>query len=214
MSYSIKNLVLGMVETNTYLVTNLQTKKAVVIDPAEYTESLENAVKQAGADHIAYIFITHRHFDHLLGAYDLKRLTGAKIVIPELEAEALTDETISRAPGMQKFVKPDILIKDGDEIDLDGLKFKFIQTPGHTAGGCCILMEDVIFSGDTLFAGTVGRTDLPTGSYTQILQSVRKLAALPQNYRVLPGHGEETTLDRERKYNPYMGDRNDYDSLY
>lgn len=213
MKASIQRLVLGAIDTNCYLVTDQETGKGVLIDPALYNDELEQVLQQLGEGNLSYIFLTHRHYDHLLGVYDVKQRTGAQIVIPELEAAALTDDTVSRArPGTQQYVEPDILVTEGSEITLGGLTFRFLITPGHTVGGCCIVMEDVMFSGDTLFEGTVGRTDLPSGSYLQIMQSVARLAALEGDYRVLPGHGEETTLSRERKYNPYMKDAN-YASL-
>ena len=208
MRYRIKKCVIGVFDTNVYFVTDEETGKSAVIDPAYFSKELEDEVSALGPENIEYILLTHRHFDHIMGVYDLKKLTGAKVVISENDAVALTDENESQAfdimPGEQKYLEADIRVKDGDEIKLGRLTFKFVSTPGHTVGSCCIFMDNVIFSGDMLFKGTVGRTDLKTGSYSQIIESAKKLAVLESDYRVLPGHGEETTLDFEKKYNPYL----------
>ena len=212
MGHEVKRLIVGPIETNVYIVKDTETGEAAVIDPAEYSSELEAEIEAIGRENVKYIFLTHRHFDHIMGVYELKRRTGAKIAISRPDAAALTDAEVSESsrvfPGRQKYVEPDIVFDDGDVIEMGSLRFTFIITPGHTSGSSCIILDDIIFSGDTLFKDSVGRTDMKSGDYGQILKSAARLAGLSGNYKVYPGHGETTTLDRERKYNPYMGNNN------
>ncbi|HCA72020.1 MAG TPA: MBL fold metallo-hydrolase [Ruminococcaceae bacterium] len=196
----------GPLPTNCYLLTDDKTKETAVIDPGFFDSKLEKAVKQ---NHVKMVLLTHGHFDHITGVSQVVSQTGAKIYMDEKEHDFPSNPVLnlSNAMGLGSippFV-PDVLLRDGDSIELGSLKIKVMHTPGHTCGGCCYLVENALFSGDTVMCGTVGRTDFPTGSYQDILRSAQKLGALPGNYRVLPGHEFETTLDWERKNNPYMG---------
>ncbi|HIR40343.1 MAG TPA: MBL fold metallo-hydrolase, partial [Candidatus Egerieicola pullicola] len=162
------------------------------------------------------ILLTHGHFDHAMAVNDLVAATGAPVYIHKEDQELITDPNkfyVFHQPFGEFHPISALSLEDGQDIVQDELTFHCIHTPGHTKGSCVYLCGDVMFSGDTLFAGSCGRTDFYGGSHTQILQSLHKLADLAGNYRVLPGHEEETTLDYERKTNPYLG-KMSYDDFF
>ena len=205
----IKRIVVGMIETNCYILLDEQTGKAAVIDPGFMSQGLKKAIQSPEIKSVDYILLTHGHFDHIMGVYELKEMTGAKVAIHKNEKNCLESERYSLAsqvmPGKQKGVKCDVELDDGMVINVGSLEVKVIFTPGHTTGGCCFLVGDTLFAGDTIFAGSIGRCDLPGGDYRTLLNSINMLSKnLVGDYRVLSGHGEETTLDVERKYNPYF----------
>ena len=205
----ITNLPSGMLSVNTYLAVDEETNKGIIVDPGGYNKALTNAVAENGTD-IEYIIITHGHSDHICGVNEHKEeFPNAKVVAYKDEEPMLLspDMNQSIAFGQPYTVKADILVSDGDELDFGNLTMKFMHTPGHTKGGMCIYIEkaNVLFSGDTLFHGSIGRTDLPTGSSSQLVRSVReKLMVLPEETKVYPGHMEETTIGYEKKYNPFV----------
>ncbi len=205
----IKRIPVGMLETNCYLLLDEATGKAAVIDPGYMSQRLKDALTAPEIKSVDYILLTHGHFDHIMGVHGVKELTGARVAIHSSEKKCLENERYSLAsqvePGKQKSVKCDVELEDGMVISVGSLEVKVIFTPGHTTGGCCFLVGDTLFAGDTIFAGSIGRCDLPGGDYRTLLSSLRKICdTLKGDYRVLPGHGEETTLDVERKYNPYF----------
>ncbi len=179
----------GYLQTNCYIVS-AQDARAVVIDPGDEAEKIAKYIDDNGIT-VEYIFITHGHFDHIGALAAIKEKTGAKVVINERDAEYI------------KF-SPDILCKDSDEIKAAGLTFRVIQTPGHTKGGVCYLCENAIFSGDTLFYESVGRTDLPNGDFGELCVSLKRLSLLAGEYDIYPGHGQSTTLSHEKKHNPFF----------
>lgn len=194
----------GMIPTNCYLLTDNATGETAVIDPGFYDAQLKDAVKQKN---VSMILLTHGHFDHTLGVGPLAAQTGAKIYMYKDEADfignplnSLSSMAMCTIPTYQ----PDVLLKDGQTLTLGSLTIRVLHTPGHTHGGCCFLVGDALFSGDTVMCGTVGRTDFPTGSFSDILASAQRLRDLPGEWRVLPGHEFETKLSWERKNNPYM----------
>ena len=206
---TIKSMVLGPVETNVYFLINEETNETVVFDPAYAPETINSFAEKNGL-RITAIFLTHGHFDHITGVDGVKKATGAQIYASKREERLLSDGELNeslQSYGRSITVKADHLLKDGDIVDAAGLKIKMMDTPGHTEGSCCYYLEDrkVLISGDTLFAGSVGRTDLPTGSMSALLESVKeKLLTLPDDVRVFPGHGEETSIGYERRWNPFF----------
>ena len=200
----IKILVVGPVATNCYIVS--EGTDTVIFDPGAEAERILSYVSENGLD-VSYIFLTHGHFDHVLAAAAIKSATGAKIAIHRFDADCLTDESRSLAARVrleQEPVLADIIIGDGDCIEMDSLNFKWLHTPGHTVGSCVILCGSAMFSGDTLFEDDCGRCDLDGGDYAEMLKSLRRLAALEGDYDVYPGHDVSTTLSREREKNVNM----------
>lgn len=208
MSIKTEKLVLGDIFTNTYIVTDSESGECAVIDPAADSEILSENLKDKN---VKYILLTHGHFDHIGGAKAVKERTNAKLVIHKNDESCLSDETKSlfamQYPGaLQPKAAADIVTENGDCLSLGNSKIRVMHTPGHTVGGCCYIFENdrVIFSGDTLFRLSAGRTDFPGGSAREILYSLSALAELPGDYKVYPGHEEETTLEYERQNNRYM----------
>ena len=208
MNLEIRTVEVGFLPTNCYLVKDADTGCAFAVDPGFYEPSLETALRELGVEQLDYILLTHGHHDHILGLAELQEHFGGKIVIHEADAAFLTDDGLSlRSPafaGLPRAKAADLTVRDGDALPFAGGAIRVLHTPGHTRGSVCYLLENNLFAGDTLFQSSVGRTDLPTGDTRQLLQSVRRLAALEGDYAVLPGHGPQTTLARERLYNPYF----------
>ena len=205
----IKCLVLGMLRTNGYIAYNEETKKAVVIDPAAEPNKITDVITALGLKPEA-VLLTHGHFDHMLAADALRQEYHIPIGLHADDAELLSDPkkncsaTFFAAPygisADERFTDAQILPY------LDGT-LTVLATPGHTAGSCCYYAaeEGVLFSGDTLFSGSVGRTDLPTAKPAMLSVSIReKLFTLPEDTTVLPGHGEDTTIGEEKRSNPYV----------
>lgn len=199
--------VVGPVQTNCYFAINEDTKELLVIDPGESPKQLAEKIRQEGCTPVA-ILLTHGHFDHATGAEELAAEFGIQIYAYETEKETLEDSNlnVSWMIGEQKVFHADVFVKDQQELDLAGFHIRVLFTPGHTKGGCCYYFpyEEVLFSGDTLFCCSVGRSDLPGGSESQLVRSVReKLLTLPERTTVYPGHNDVTTIENERMYNPY-----------
>ncbi len=194
---------------NCYVVIDEATGDAAVIDPGWYDDIILNTLAKENAN-LKYVLLTHGHFDHVSGVYGFQHGEGAKVVIHASDKEHLLDPRKSLAEG--NFPEPhqpvcaDILVKDGDVIKLGESEIKVMHTPGHTNGSVCYILEDdrVIFSGDTLFCMTAGRTDFWDGSDEKMIASLKKLIALDGDYNVYPGHNRETTLERERTRNWYI----------
>lgn len=199
---------LGMLPTNTYLGVNEETGNGFLVDPAVYEPQVEDAMKEMGVRNLQYILLTHGHFDHILGVNGfLKNHPEAKVVIHKEDEAFLTDTVLSHSKmhGLtQEPVKADILVADGDVLPFDDTEFKVVHTPGHTRGSVVYLLNDLMFSGDTLFQMSCGRTDFPESDPAAMRPSLQKLAALEGNYHVLPGHNGFSDLDFERKNNPFM----------
>lgn len=204
----IAHYMVGPVQTNCYFAINKEIKEALVIDPGEEAARLMQQIKAQGLT-VAAILLTHGHFDHAGAAEELSTLCNAPIYAHEAEKETLESEKLNACwmIGKKETYRADLFVKDEQELDLAGFHIRVLFTPGHTKGGCCYYFpyENVVFSGDTLFQMSVGRTDLEGGSTSQIVRSIQeKLMPLPEQTVVYPGHGEATTIETERMYNPYL----------
>ncbi len=204
----IETLTLGPIQANCYIVTDEKTKDAVVIDCGECTQELEEKLSDKS---LKYILLTHGHYDHILGVYDLKKAhPEAQIVIHKEEAYKLTDDLPSFAhemmPGVQKYVPADITVEEGDKITFGETEITVIHTPGHSKGGVCYFVEEerTIFTGDTLFCLTVGRMDFFDSSEDEMLESITRLYNMPGDYEIYPGHNRATTMEYEKRRNRYM----------
>ena len=203
----VEKFVTGIISTNCYLVINEDTKQAVVIDPAACPSYLMSHIKSEGLK-IEAILLTHGHFDHIGGAAELKKASGAKVYALAEEKKVCRTPELNLSAQMPPVVtiEADEWLTDGQTVETAGISFQVIATPGHTVGGCCYYCKEggFLFSGDTLFEESVGRTDFPTGSMSSLVRSVKeKLFVLPEDTKVYPGHGDITTIGREKQYNPY-----------
>ena len=204
----IEEFCVGEVQTNCYFAINETTKEMFVVDPGASAPKLAEEIQSRGYQPVA-ILLTHGHFDHAGAAEELAGLLHVKIYAHEAEKDTLENPAynVSGMIGKKESYHADIFVKDEEVLTLAGFSIKVLYTPGHTAGGCCyyIAAEDVLFSGDTLFCQSVGRTDFPGGSMSQIVRSIReKLLDLPDHTKVYPGHMEATKIGQERQWNPYL----------
>jgi glyoxylase-like metal-dependent hydrolase (beta-lactamase superfamily II) len=204
----IDHMVLGSVQTNCFFVYKEDKKEAIVFDPADHGKEILDKLQAKGITPVA-ICLTHGHFDHILGVAKLKQLAHIEIYANEDEKELLGNESLNCSSHVGRLctVTPDHLLKDGETFTIAGITLQMIATPGHTVGSCCYYCKDagILISGDTLFEGSVGRTDLPTGSMSALVRSIKeKLFQLPDDTVVYPGHGDSTTIGDEKKYNPYF----------
>lgn len=205
----IENFVLGPVGTNCYIVSNEETKECFLVDMAACPPELVSHIKNSGLT-VKAVLLTHGHFDHIMGLDRFLEEFPAPVYACAAEKELLESPQLNSSSGMlgQSYTFHGAqYVKDGDFLEIAGMKIQVIQTPGHTIGGCCyyIADEQTLFSGDTLFRASIGRTDLPTGSMSALVRSVtEKILVLPDETRVYPGHMEETTVGYEKKYNPFL----------
>ncbi|AFQ42972.1 MBL fold metallo-hydrolase [Desulfosporosinus meridiei] len=199
---------MGAMGANCYLFSCAESKNAVVIDPGADGKRIYRWILEKGLK-VEYILLTHGHIDHIGAVDELRELLGnVKVGIHEGDAGMLTDgkKNLSSyfGPGLT-LKKADLLLSDGQELMIGKEQLKVIATPGHSPGSVCFLCSDGLISGDTLFAGSIGRTDFPGGSMDQLLSGVKnKLLLLPENTRVFPGHGEETSIEEEKRDNPFL----------
>lgn len=203
----IGKMVLSVCATNCYFVYHEGQSKVILFDPADRGDYIYTALKEKGFE-VDTILLTHGHFDHIWGCSKLRQLSGAKVYALDAEEDVLmsADLNASELAGRACTVKANEFLKDDQEIEILGFKIKVLATPGHTKGSCCYYFEDddILISGDTLFEESIGRTDLPTGSISELKRSLtEKLAPLPDDTKVFPGHGGSTTIGHERDYNPF-----------
>ncbi|MBQ9269824.1 MAG: MBL fold metallo-hydrolase [Oscillospiraceae bacterium] len=191
----------GELMTNCYIVWDENTKNAAVIDPGDDGAYLSDCLRKKGLN-LCYILLTHGHYDHIGGVKELTQTCGSTPEIymseKDLHLKPLFHEPVSLDPAEVTDWK------EGDTVTMDSITFRVMETPGHTPGSVCLICGDVIFSGDTLFQGSCGRTDFPGGSWAEMEQSLKRLYELPGDYLVLSGHTGSTSLDRERKTNMFM----------
>ena len=194
----IKTLPLGQLETNCYIVTDEDSLCCAVIDPGDESNTVLDYLE---SNHLKckYIFLTHGHFDHTMAVNAVHEETGATVCINEKDARA----DIPSAP--YRFTPPDgsVFYKEGDEFRVGKLTFYVMETPGHTLGGVTLRCENALFTGDTLFRDSCGRTDFPGGDMNVLMSSLKKICALDGDYEVYPGHMDSSTLERERMFNYY-----------
>ena len=204
----IGRIVMGMCQTNCYFVYPEGKSEVILFDPADKGDYIYHSLKDKGFT-VAAILLTHGHFDHIWGLEELKELSGAKVYAYEEEKEVCENASVnvSKGAGRPCEITADEYVKDGATISVAGMNCQLIATPGHTKGSCCYYFEEegILISGDTLFQESVGRTDLPTGSMSALVRSVKeKLMVLPADVKVYPGHGESTTIGYEKEYNPFL----------
>lgn len=207
----LEHFVVGMLQTNCYLLGDPESRKAVVIDPGGDAGRLMRRIEDLKLN-LEAIINTHGHFDHVMDAWTLKEKLGGRIFMHEKDKPLLNDRMVGLAAMFNMGSAPsrgeiDHLIQEGDVLSFGSIELQVLETPGHTPGHVSLYAskESVLFVGDTLFAGSIGRTDFPGGSYDQLIRSVtEKIFPLPGGTQVYPGHGPETTVEREKRTNPFF----------
>ncbi|MBA4372354.1 MAG: MBL fold metallo-hydrolase [Thermodesulfovibrio sp.] len=205
----IQSIAVGQLAVNCYIVSDGNSREALIIDPGDEPERIAAFVGEHGLKP-KYIVFTHAHYDHICAAGDLHKLYGVPIIMHEAETgtyQSSKEFCVSRGFSREDFPADFQTVREGGRITVASLVLEIIHTPGHTPGSMGLSGGKALFTGDTLFKGTVGRTDLPGGNTQQLMGSLKKLTALPPDTRVLCGHGEETTLGRELKSNPYLNEK-------
>jgi len=201
---------IGELGTNCYVVIDEQSGEAAIIDPAWFLfKEMLDIVDDLAVKKVKYILLTHGHYDHICGVYDAKEYTGAEVAIHAADADCLFDPGKSmsdKSEYTQKPLRADLLLADGDVLELGGTRLRVLHTPGHTKGSVCFIEENerALFSGDTLFYRTAGRVDFPGSSKTELMDSLLRLKNLDGDYDVYPGHERKTTLEFERTRNFFM----------
>lgn len=209
--FVLERFFVGMLQTNCYLLGDGQTGTAVVIDPGGNSDRIARRIADLGLK-LEAILNTHAHFDHVMDAWALKESAGGRVYLNEKDEPLLRDRTVGLSAVLGSVSGAskgsiDQWLNEGDELAFGAIKFQVLETPGHTPGHVSFYMPQrkIIFVGDTLFAGSIGRTDFPGGSYDQLIRSVReKLFTLDGETVVYPGHGPETTVEQEKKSNPFF----------
>lgn len=200
-------LTVGELATNCYILGDEKTKQGVVIDPGGDFEIIEEHLKKLKLS-VKYIILTHGHVDHIGALSQLKKATKAKILIHSKDSAMLYDpnQNLSLFSGDKVIAtKGDRLLEEGDIIQSGGIKLEVLHTPGHTPGGISLLTDKMIFTGDALFCGSIGRTDFPGSSYQELINSIKdKLLSKDDDFIIYPGHGQPSTIGRERKNNPFL----------
>jgi len=206
----VKALVVGPFASNCFIAGSEKTKEGIIIDPGADAPNILNTVRNLGLS-IVLIVATHNHIDHVGALRAVKDATEAKYAVHEADSKEAMPAMFGRMMGLmfgsslRAPPKPDRFLKDGDVIEIGDLRFKVLYTPGHTPGGISLLSDGVVFCGDTLFNYGIGRTDLAGGDYGKLMDSIiTKLMVLPDSTIVYPGHGPETTIGAEKKWNPFL----------
>lgn len=198
----------GLLSTNCYIVACDDTREAAVIDPGDEASEILEKINDNNL-HVKYIINTHAHWDHIGANNALKLETKAEVLLHKNDVDILQDEFRNLAGFLgvtETASEVDVLLSDGDIVEIgESISFEVLHTPGHTPGSICLLGKDILFSGDTLFSGSIGRTDLPGGSYKNIISSVNeKIKNLPEHLEIYPGHGPKTSVKEEKENNPFL----------
>lgn len=200
-------LEVGMLATNCYIAVNEELKEGVVVDPGGDAERIIEQIKKLGIT-VKAIFVTHGHSDHIMALSEVRKATGAPVYVSREDADMLTKADRNLSIYINNGLECDPaehFYGDGDVLTVAGMEFTVYATPGHTKGGVCIKCGDIVFCGDTVFCESIGRTDLPGGSYKEILQSIKnKILPMADDTKLLPGHGPATTVGWERRRNPFL----------
>ncbi len=203
----IERLILGLLHTNCYIVYNEKTLECAVIDPADNFDAIKSKLDELNLK-TEFIILTHAHWDHFGALDELKKYTGAKLIMGKNEANSLSNACLNLTGHFRKKAPEshaDIIVDDNEEMKIAGNTFRFIFTPGHTKGSISIYTGNFVFSGDTLFYESIGRTDFESGNINDIMDSIKnKLFSLPNDTIVFSGHGEQTTIGHEKDNNPYV----------
>lgn len=204
----IRYTAVGSYGTNCYILADEASGEAAAVDCALFDADYRHLLEITGVKTLKYILLTHGHFDHVCGVADLKDACGGEVCISEADAPCLTDEKVNLNTytgfGTFRPVPPDRILHNGDILTLGETELRVLETPGHTPGSVCFLTDTALFSGDTLFRLSMGRTDMPGGSTRRLFASLKLLGELPGEYDVYPGHGELTTLGYEKRNNFYL----------
>ncbi len=207
-------LVVGPLQVNCFILADEKTKEAVVIDPGDDAHDILKIIKEKDLK-VRYIVNTHAHFDHVGANKAVKEATGAELLLHEADAPVLaTTSNQSRSFGMDPVISPpaDRYVKHGDMITAGEVSLKVLHTPGHSPGGISLLEQGMVFTGDALFAGSIGRTDLPGGDLMTLLRSIKtNLMTLPDDTKVFPGHGPASTIGDERRENPFLNEQSGFE---
>ncbi len=200
-----KTLIVGPYATNCYIVGSDKSRKAIVIDPGDQENQILSMLQKLRLE-LSLIVITHSHFDHTGAVKAVKEATGAQMAIHEDGAGGIGGLMAGLLAGStQKSMKADIILRDGDTIDIDDLHFKVIHTPGHSPDGISLYGHGIVFTGDALFNMGIGRTDFPGGNHARLIESIRnRLFCLPEDTLVFPGHGPESSIGYEKQRNPFL----------
>lgn len=203
----LEGLAVGGMGSNCYIIGCDQTKEAAVVDPGAEGRRILDRLGRLGLK-CTKIILTHGHVDHIGALREVLEATGAEVLIHELDGDMFTSpsKNLSMFMGaLLKFKGADRLLKDGDNIQVGTVNLEVIHTPGHTPGGICLKVGDDLLTGDTLFAGSIGRSDFPGGNHNQLINSIKtKLLGFPGKTRVFPGHGPASTIDEEKRFNPFL----------
>ncbi len=200
----VESLIVGMFATNCYIVSCPHSSEGIIIDPGAGGKMIIDKARSAGLK-IKYVVNTHGHVDHVAANGKLKEALGAPILLNEKDLELYNNPGFGLRFIISRQPEPERFLCEGDRIDFGNISLAVIETPGHTPGGICLYGQDAIFTGDTLFAGSIGRTDLAGGSYPEILKSIKeKILVLPDDSVVYPGHGPASSLEKEIRSNMFI----------
>ena len=205
---TVKQFLAGPIGTNCYLLINEKTKEAVIVDPASCPDYMMNYIKTEEIK-LKAVLLTHAHFDHIMGIEDFLKAFDVPVYVGREEQPLLADDRLNASSmyGYHCVYTGAKALEDGQIVECAGTEIHVIHTPGHTVGGCCYYLpeDEALFCGDTLFCGSIGRTDLPTGSSRDLAHSIReKLMILPDETKLYPGHMDESTIGYEKEINPFI----------